>query len=163
MGKEEKMNLEKIIDFSKVISESEIQGADINETRELKGMLAEAKKYISAFKWCMGIDKTYLGVGFPGIIAVFLFKIRASQKNVDEWLWVIVGDVPPAYISVIGAPDPAAAIDGYVGAMEDWVNAVKSGKDVDNLIPVNVPPVLKWAERLEARLNFIDKEILPIC
>jgi hypothetical protein len=75
-------------------------------------------------------------------------------------VWVIVGDVPPAYITVEDAPNPATALDAYIGAMQEWVDAARAGGSVADLIPVNVPPTVENAERLGRRLQFIDEEIL---
>ena len=53
----------------------------------------------------------------------------------DEWVWVIVGEVPPAYITIDDAPNPACAVDGYIGAMREWAAAVRSGESTDGLVP----------------------------
>ena len=149
-----------VIDFSKVIDADQIKGEDEEETAELNEMLAEATNYLMSFKWCNGIEKRYMGIGIPGIVGVFLFKIIPAYTEVDEWIWVIVGDLPPAYISAVGFPNPAKALDGYIAAMREWVEAVKAGEDTSDLIPVNVPPTLEWAKKLEIRLDFLEKKIL---
>jgi len=89
-----------------------------------------------------------------------LTRIEPARDGIDEWVWVIVGDVPPAYITAEDAPNPACALDGYIGAMDGWVRAVLTGGSVDGLIPVNVSPSPENAKRLEARLRFLDGEIL---
>lgn len=154
------MNLKKLIDFSRVVSENEMKGDDQEDTIELKNMLGEAKTYIQSFDWCLSVEEAYLGIGLPGIIAIFLFNIRPSRSEIDEWLWIVVGDMPPAYLSVIDSPNPASALDSYIGAMEDWVKAVREGDSVDHLIPVNVPPELEWANKLDSRIKFLDEKIL---
>ncbi len=75
----------------------------------------------------------------------------------------VVGDLPPAYITTEDAPNPATALDGYIGAMDDWVKAAKAGQSVADLIPVNVSPTVENAKRLESRLRFLDKEVLAHC
>ncbi len=44
--------------------------------------------------------------------------------------------------------------------MGKWVTAVRNGGDVTELIPVNVPPRLEYAEMLASRLNFIKESLL---
>lgn len=155
------MGIDKIkIDLSKVISTSQMQGEDQEEKNDLFEAFKQATEYITSFSWCKNIKETYLGIGYPGIICIFLFRIQPTKENVDEWNWVIVGDLPPAYISAYGFPNPATALDGYIGAMSDWVEAVKAGKDVSKLIPVNVPATIEWAEELDKRLKFLRDEIL---
>jgi hypothetical protein len=148
------------INFKKVTPSTQIEGDDAKETMELKEMFEEASNYIKSFKWCKEIIDSYMGIGIAGIVGIFLFKIIPSNENVDEWIWIIVGDIPPAYISAFGFPNPATALDGYIGAMREWVTAIKEGKDVSKLIPVNVPPILEWAKKLETRLEFLYEEIL---
>jgi hypothetical protein len=148
------------VNLAKVVPSSEIIGEDENETKELMEMFENASKYIQSFSWCARVESGYMGMGYPGIMGVFLFKIKPAKENVDNWIWVINGDLPSAYISAYGFPNPATALDGYIGAMIEWVEAVKSGDDVSDLIPVNVPPTKEWAEQLESRLKFLRDEIL---
>lgn len=148
------------INFSKVVPVDVMKGEDDEETEQLKQLLVRAKEYLESFSWCNKIVQSFFGLGIGRPLGVFLFRIDPSRENVDEWVWVIVGDVPPAYITTDQAPNPASALDGYIGAMEEWVKAVKSGESVEGLIPVNVQPTLEWANELEWRLRFIDKEIL---
>jgi hypothetical protein len=123
-------------------------------------MLKEATDYLDSFKWCRQIVESYVGIAVPGVVAVFLSRIIPNQPDVDEWLWLIVGDLPPAYITTEDAPNPATALDAYIGAMEKWVDAARSGKPVDGLIPVNVPPTKEYADMLAKRLRLLDAEIL---
>jgi hypothetical protein len=91
---------------------------------------------------------------------VFLFKIMPATADADEWLWVIVGDLPSAYIVTDDARNPAAALDAYIGEMERWASAAEGGQSVENLIPVDVPPTPENAKRLRKRLAFLDREVL---
>jgi hypothetical protein len=94
------------------------------------------------------------------VVSVFLFRIRPTKEETDEWIWIVIGDLPSAYITAEDAPNPASALDGYIGAMEEWVEAASTGKPTTDLIPVNVPPTPENAKRLESRLQFLDREIL---
>ncbi len=124
-------------------------------------MLHEASQFILSFRWCGAIQESYLGIGIGGVLAVFLFRILPIEAGVDEWLWAIVGDLPPAYLVTDNAPNAACALEGYVEEMARWAQAAKRGKAVADLIPVNVPPTPENAIELRSRLDFIEKEILP--
>ncbi len=137
-----------------------MKGEDQDETTQLHELLEEATNYLKAFPWVRGIKAAYLGIGVSRIVGVFLFEIIPSRRDVDDKVWVIVGDLPPAYITAEESPNPAAALDAYIGAMEQWVEAAKAGRTVEDLIPVNVPPTAENAARLESRLRFLDQEIL---
>ncbi|WP_067664797.1 hypothetical protein [Ferrimonas marina] len=141
----------------------EILNTDFKHEEFLLESYDEAKKYINDFDWHKGIKDTFVGMCFDGILCVFLFDCELTiEKELegDNFVWVIVGDLPPAYITSENAPNPACALDGYVGAMLEWVKAAASGDTVDDLIPVNVPANPENSELLKRRLDFIDKEIL---
>jgi len=127
------------LDFSKVVPIAEMGGESDEETEELKAYLLEAESEINFYSWHDGIVCSYFGMGVGGIFAIFLFEILPNRKSVDDYVWVIVGDLPPAYITCDNAPNPACALDCYICAMEDWVKAAKNGDSVENLIPVNIP------------------------
>ena len=95
-------------------------------------------------------------------MAIFLAQITPHSENVDKCLWVIVGDLPPAYIVVDENPTAADALAAYCVEMEAWVEAAIEGKTVDELIPVSVPPTPEHAEQLKQRLEFIRSKILPL-
>ncbi len=148
------------IDLIKVVSISEMQGDDAEDSAKLVELHKEAREYLKHFSWCGHIIEEYFGIGVGGIVGVFLFKIKPAKPEVDEWLWVIVGDLPPAYIVIDRSPNPALALNSYIMEMSKWVKAVKEGLSVENLIPVNVPPTIEYANMLAGRLKFIKREIL---
>lgn len=147
-------------DLSTVVAAEQIEGEDAEETKELLGMRDEARAFISSFQWCGGVKEMYFGFGIGGVVAVFLVRIEARRTDVDEWLWIVVGDLPPAYLVTDDAPNPACALAGYVTEMSRWVSAVRIGRPTDELIPVNVPASNEYAEMLDSRLKFLVESIL---
>lgn len=152
--------METYVDMSKVTPTALMRGEDEEETTGLKELLDEATAYLNRFRFHRGIRNAYLGIGIAKILGVFLFEIIPAREEVDDKVWVIVGDLPPAYITAEDASNPATALDSYIGAMEDWVEAAKAGRSVEELIPVNVPPTPENAAQLESRLRFLDEKIL---
>ena len=120
----------------------------------------QALWFLVCHEWCASVRHGYAGMVYEGILGVFFFEIE-PLRNADPEVWVIVGDLPPAYIACDDCPNAAAALDGYCGAMSEWVQAVRQKKPVDDLIPVNAPPTEEYADLLERRLRFIYEEILP--
>jgi hypothetical protein len=149
------------LDFSTLVSGDELPGEDERETTELREMLSEAREFLESFCWCQSVEEVYLGLGVGGVVGVFLFKILPASDDVDTWLWVVTGDVPPAYISTVHAQDPGTALEGYIYEMTKWVEAVRAGGSVDEIIPVNVAPTLEHAHALDNRLKLLQQEILP--
>jgi hypothetical protein len=107
------------IEFDKVTLSTEIFGEDEEETIELNVLHKDAENYLYSFSWCIKIVKSYMGFGYPGIVAVSLFNIIPSSKDVDDWIWVINGDLPSAYITTEGNPNPAYALAGYINEMRN--------------------------------------------
>ena len=94
-------------------------------------------------------------------MAVFLFRIEPSRPGVDEWLWVIYGDVPPAYLVTDISKTPSQALEAYIAEMSKWVRLAKQGRASKDVIPVNVPATPENAVNLEGRLRFLQKVIVP--
>lgn len=152
-----KLDMSKVFEWRSYFERAGSKDADAAAITKLH---REARDFLVHFKWCADVLEEYVGFIYPGIVGVFLFRIRPAREGVDGWVWVIVGDLPPAYITCEESPNPATALDSYIGAMLDWVNAVDRGESIDELIPVNVAATKKNAEHLRVRLKFLDDEIL---
>ena len=152
-----KPDLSKVFEWNRYFEKA---GSKDEDRKTIERMYAEARSFIEFFDWCDAVVSAYVGFVYPGVVGVFLFQIKPARPQIDEWTWVVVGDLPPAYITCEESPNPATALDSYLGAMQDWVDAAKNGKSVDGLIPVNVEPTESNAERLRVRLQYLDAHIL---
>lgn len=146
-------------DLASVVPIAEMKGENEEETVGLKRLFEEAYGFLSAFDWCRSIADSYFGFGYAGIVAVFLFRISPVRSDVDDWLWVVVGDLPPAYIVTEGNLTPDLALDGYIDEMSKWVHAAKEGRSVEDLIPVNVLSTVENADAMERRLGALRRII----
>ena len=144
-----------------VVPIDQMSGDDEEDTRLLQAMASEAQAYIQGFPWCKSVREAYFGDGFGGIVAIFLFRIEPSKANVDEWLWVVVGDLPSAYLVIDKSENPSQALEGYIDEMSKWVKLAKTGKSSKSVIPVNVPATPENAELLEGRLKFLHEVMVP--
>lgn len=144
--------MENKIDFTKVVPRPLATGS-------LTELEREALEFLRGFSWCTSVLELYKGISEPGIVGVFLCRIHPARPEVDNWLWVVVGDLPPAYLVTDEAPNPASALDGYVSLMRHWVTAAEQGLPVDDLIPVNVPPTREYAAMLATRLNLLEEHL----
>lgn len=139
--------------------------ADLTQlvARPLAGKLSElenaALNYIRSFSWSGDVLALFRGVHVPGILGIFLVRLHPAAAGVDEWLWLVVGDVPPAYLVADGNSTPADALEGYIREMRRWVHAARSGAPVDDLIPVNAPPTPDFADMLDRRLESLARAI----
>jgi hypothetical protein len=144
-----------------VVPIAEMFGDDEEDIKLLRVMASEAQDYIQSFSWCKSIREAYFGDGCGGIIAIYLFRIEPSRTGVDEWLWVVVGDVPRAYLVIDQCKTPSQALEGYIEEMSKWVKLAKQGQSSNKVIPVNVPATPENAEALEGRLKFLREVMVP--
>jgi hypothetical protein len=118
-------------------------GEGPDETLLLKSMALDAEKFLESFEWCKAIEEKYFGAGIGGVVAIFLFGIVPARSQVDEWLWVVVGDLPSAYLVTDDCKVPSEALQGYIAEMRKWVSLAKAGRTSSDVIPVNVPATLE--------------------
>jgi len=134
---------------------------DNEELKLLRQMAQEAEEYLQNFAWCKAIHEAYFGGGYGGIIAVFLFRIVPANARIGEWVWVVVGDVPPACMAIDRTTRPSEALENYIWELTRWVQFAKRGKTPEHGIPVNLDPTWKNAEELENKLKILLKAVLP--
>ena len=137
--------------------------ADASMSSDQRALLSKAQEFLSAFPWCNAIQTAYVGCIIEGIVGVFLFEIIPSAPEIDNQLWVVVGDLPPAYLVTDRAQDPASALKLYIKEMKAWVKAVRTDSPTDDIIPVNAKASKENAAALESRLNFLAKKVVRVC
>lgn len=147
-----------------LVSVQGMKGKDEEDTLLLQEMSRDAEAYLRSFSWCGEVKAAFFGGGVGGVFAVFLVNIRPMRPDVDPWIWIVVGDIPPAYLPMEDAKTPAEVFKTYLVGMNKWVQYARSeqkepaGEDVP---PVNVPATPEWAEKLEKRLNSLRLIIQP--
>lgn len=137
-----------------------IRGEDDAETKQLEEMAEAARRYLGSQKWCRAVRRLLFGLGVGGVAAVFLAQIDA-ESSVDEWLWVVVGDLPSAYLVVDEAKSPEAALESYCDLMAEWADAVLGSQDLGEVFPVEAPADRKHAAMLVTRIALLRDVVLP--
>jgi len=133
---------------------------DAEETALLRAMSSEAQEYVTSFSWCPPIKTLSLAFGIGGIVAVFLVELEKPVGETDKLLWVVVGDIPSAYLVVDDGTNPMSALRRYCGLMEDWANAVINQADLESVFPVQAHASYDNAKDLLKRIAFIRSEVL---
>ena len=137
-----------------MIPSTKIQNSEVRELAE------EATSFIASHEWCLKVTAVRLAWAVAGVLGVFQVDLKPARPDIDTTLWVVVGDIPPAYLVQDDAPTWREALRGYVGEMSRWVHAVKHGQPLDDVIPVAAEPSLEHAEMLAGRLAFIQTEFI---
>jgi hypothetical protein len=149
-----------------LVPTTSIVGDDEQDTLLLRKMSEDAKRYISSFSWCKTILDSYLGGGVGGIFAVFFFHIRPSRPEVDPWIWIVVGDIPSAYLPLSDCNSPAEVFRTYILAMSRWVEMAGKGDPhaahAEDLPPVDLPATPEWAETINQKLYGLTLAIKPL-
>jgi hypothetical protein len=154
-----------IVPVPDVVPVERMKGDDDEDTALLKEMFEQAKNYILSFSWCESIASSFFACGVGKIFAIFLFQISPARPDVDHWMWIVVGDIPPAYIPLEDCRTSREVFDTYIDGMKRWVQIVREGRDAtpeDRVPPVNVPATPEWAESLDGRLRSLTRLIQPI-
>jgi hypothetical protein len=135
--------------------------AKISNT-EVRGLADEAIRFLEAHPWCSRVRDGELAFAVAGVVGVFKITFEPSHPDVDSVLWVVTGDLPPAYLVTDDAPDWQSALAGYVDEMRKWVAAARIGASTGDVIPVNVAPTAEYVEMLEGRLDFLQREFISV-
>jgi len=146
--------------FSDIIPIQEMQGDDQEDTKMLMVLSQEADNYITSHRWCPDIKEKFYGFGIGYVIAVFLYHFDSLINETDDWLWVVVGDLPSAYFVIDAASSPIEALERYCELMEDWANQIMSDNSIEDYYPVQAAPTKENAQLLLNRTKFIRKEFL---
>jgi hypothetical protein len=154
------------LDVSGMMPVDQLSDATVEDGDELLELAREAEAFLTEQRWCRKIERGFLDRGIAGVLGVFYFEIDAPQA--DDCVWVIVGDVPPAYLDVPSCPTSEAALNAYVWCMQEWIDAVRAGENSDETIPIlrrggstEMPPTTETADLLAPRLKCIREAILP--
>lgn len=134
---------------------------EIEEIQAILSLYYDAKNYIEDFDWCVSTKKCWYDKDF-GIylkVGVFLFEIEPLNNNVDDFIWIIVGDLPSVYLDK-SIKSGKEALEQYCELMQEWADNVKSDKSLEECYPVPVDPTIQNAELLSSRLAFVRRELL---
>jgi hypothetical protein len=148
-----------------LVPSGSIVGDDEEDTALLRVMFDAARQYISSFSWCEAVLDSYFGGGVGGIFAVFFFHIRCSRVDVDPWIWIVVGDIPPAYLPLSDCDSPREVFRTYIHGMSRWVEFARKGQPgaatPRDVPPIDVPPTTEWAERLNQKIYGLTLAVQP--
>jgi hypothetical protein len=122
----------------------------------------EAEAYLNSFSWCLKTKKSWYEGNYStyDIIGIFLFEIEPIDESVDDFVWVIVGDIPSLYLDKT-ITSGREVIEIYCELIEDWIYKVKKGYSLEDSVPVEIEETVENADLLELRIDLI-REIFSI-
>lgn len=126
-------------------------------------LAAEAEVYIRSFHWTPPIRDMPLAFGIGKVIGLYLARFeRPIEGSDDSELWIVAGDMPPAYFATDYTSTPADALEAYCELMQDWADAVIAGDGRSQVYPVAVAPTQEHADMLSSRVAYIRRVFVPL-
>lgn len=134
---------------------------EIEELQSILVLYEEAHDFLESFSWCTAVKKVWYDKDF-GIyekLGIFLFEIEPVDDTVDDFIWVVMGDLPTVYLdkSITSGKD---ALERYCELMEEWADHVINNTSLEECYPVDAEPTVENAGLLNTRIAFIRKELL---
>ena len=148
-----------LIDTSEMLSMETILKTYANDVETIK-LAKTASTYLYSHIWCDKIEKQWFVANWENLLAIFFFKITTNTKDVNEYVWLVVGDLPSICIDVESAANEQEVVKAYVGIMEDWIKCVHNKGNIKKCYPINVPPTKGYADMLKVRMSLIKEHIL---
>jgi len=132
---------------------------EIDEFKSIITLYNEGKKYLESFDWCKNIINSWYDFGIYDKLGVFLFNIEPANLNVDDYIWIIVGDLPTVYLDK-SIQTGLEALQVYCDLMDDWADNIKNGKSIDDSFPIPVEPTIENANLLKSRIDFLRQNFI---
>src|SRR5438105_2469835 len=101
-----------MVDTGDMIKRENLASELDEEDKGVIDLAAEAEDFVRSHSWCNEIKQIFFDRGWGSTLGVFLFRIDGS-RGADPEFWVIVGDLPPAYIVTDRAQNGAQALLAY--------------------------------------------------
>lgn len=132
----------------------------LSDLDDIVNLKEKAESFILSHEWCKGIINSLYKIGIPNKLGIFLIEINPANSDVDNFVWVVNGDLPSVYLD-ISLTNEVEVIKCYCDLMEDWSDAIINNKSIDDCYPVKVAPTLEHAEMIQSRIRFIREEVIP--
>lgn len=142
--------------------ESDVKGDSQQDTMLLHQMTVDARSFLLSHTWCPPLDQLWLTYGIGGVIGVFLAKLSKPIDGDVTSLWIVVGDLPSAYLAMDFDAEPKEVLLTYCGLMEEWVQSVKKGEPLAKVYPVHTKPTVDMANDLSNRVEYLRQEVVPL-
>jgi hypothetical protein len=132
---------------------------EIEEFQCILDLYNKSKRYLENFDWCKRVIKGWYDFGIYDKLGVFLFNIEPAKENVDNYIWIISGDLPTVYLDK-SIKTGIEALTVYCDLMSEWAENVINGRSLEGCYPIPVEHTIENAEILVNRVNFIKENFI---
>lgn len=123
-------------------------------------MQERATQYLQGFPWCKAVIASSLYFNLGEKLCVFLYEIDNAASKDDNFLWVVVGDLPPMYLDIYGPKNTVHVLADYVDLAKKWISVIEASLPVTDCYPFNIAPTMEMAVLLKQRVVLIENAIL---
>ena len=128
---------------------------------EVVSLIKESKEYLGRQKWCKSIQRGWLFTNIGYAVNIYLYEIENEQSPEDNFLWIMVGDLPPIYLDTYNVKSTKEVIEIYVDLANDWIQHARTGQSLDECFPFEAANSHQLITMLESRTRRLQNEILP--
>lgn len=128
---------------------------------EVTPLLEESKKYLTSHKWCKSIKQGWLFTNIGYAVNIFLYEIENEQSPDDNFIWIMVGDLPAIYLDTYGVETTREVIEGYIDLASDWIHFAESDQYLDNCFPFQINISSESIRMFKERIQLLHDNILP--
>jgi len=136
------------------------EGEGFESRDDYDQLVATARSFLASRPWCRGIKRIWFVRGFK-YLSVFYCEIEHTPAQPPD-VWVIVGDVPPAYMPTKACGNGVEAVLGYVGALSEVIENFNDGKTLEGCIPILSAESFEPLELNEALVKMLGARINAI-
>jgi hypothetical protein len=128
---------------------------------EVTSLIEESKQFLSSYSWCYHIKDGWLFTNLGKVLCVFLYEIDNSHSLEDNFLWVVVGDLPPIYLDTYNVLSNRDALEVYVEIVNDWIYHVETNQSLEKCFPLASDHSSESLQKLKKRTDLLQNAILP--
>jgi hypothetical protein len=128
---------------------------------ELAVLVQESKDYLNSHSWCTKINDGWVFINLGRVLCIFLYAIENNQSPDDNLLWVVVGDLPAAYLDTFTVSDTKDVLKVYTELVNDWIVHVESNQSLDDCFPLKSDRSLESTEMVKRRIVLLQNNIMP--
>ncbi len=134
--------------------------ANLEFYEEVLTLHKKAENYLLGFYWCQEIKNCFLYTNIGRVFSIYIFEIVNTASVEDDFLWIIVGDIPSMYLNVFVDDTTIKVIENYIDLAQDWINQIKNGHSVAECYPFNAQPTIELAELLQKKISFMRDSVI---
>lgn len=124
-------------------------------------LINESKIYLASQKWCGEIYEGWLFTNIGYALCIFLYRIDKLQSSEDNLVWIVVGDIPPAYLDTYNVESTKEVIENYIELVEDWIENAESGNSFEDCFPFKSDTPEESITMLKTRIQLLKNSFLP--